>query len=64
MALTGEYTDSIGEILPKAIKRINALPPVTPQYNISCAEGLEMALGIIDKHLLEPHKQEGDNEKR
>jgi hypothetical protein len=31
MALTGEYTDSIGEILPKAIKRINALPPVTPQ---------------------------------
>jgi hypothetical protein len=32
MALTGEYTDSIGEILPKAIKRINALPPVTPQY--------------------------------
>lgn len=22
-------------------------------YNISCAEGLEMALGIIDKHLQE-----------
>lgn len=28
MALTGEYTDSPIEILPKAIKRINALPPV------------------------------------
>ena len=25
-------------------------------YNISCAEGLEMALGIIDKHLQEVEK--------
>ena len=33
MALTGEYTDSPIEILPKAIKRINALPSVTPSYN-------------------------------
>ena len=33
MALTGEYTDSPIELLPKAIKRINALPPVTPQPN-------------------------------
>jgi hypothetical protein len=32
MALTGEYTDSPIEILSKAIKRINKLPPVTPQY--------------------------------
>lgn len=30
MALTGEYTDSPIEILPKAIKRINVLPPVNP----------------------------------
>ena len=30
MALTGEYMDSPIEILPKAIKRINALPPVSP----------------------------------
>lgn len=33
MALTGEYTESRGEILSKAIKRINALSPVTPSYN-------------------------------
>ena len=31
MALTGQYADSLIELLPKAIKRINALPPVTPQ---------------------------------
>lgn len=31
MALTGQCADSLIEILPKAIKRINALPPVTPQ---------------------------------
>ena len=27
-------------------------------YNISCAEGLEMALGIIDKHLQEVSDKE------
>lgn len=34
MALTGEYTDSPIEILPKAIKRINALPPVNPAEKV------------------------------
>ena len=34
MALTGEYTDSLSEILPKAIKRINALPSVTPAEKV------------------------------
>lgn len=34
MALTGEYTDSPIEILPKAIKRINVLPPVTPAEKV------------------------------
>ena len=34
MALTGEYTDSPIEILPKAIKRINALPPVKPAEKV------------------------------
>ena len=34
MALTGEYTDSLSEILPKAIKRINALPPVIPTEKV------------------------------
>ena len=34
MALTGEYKDSPIEILPKAIKRINALPPVTPAEKV------------------------------
>lgn len=34
MALTGEYTDSPIEILPKAIKRINKLPPVTPAEKV------------------------------
>lgn len=27
-------------------------------YNISCAEGLEMALGIVDKHLQERSNKE------
>jgi len=31
MALTGEYTESPIEILSKAIKRINTLPPVKPE---------------------------------
>jgi hypothetical protein len=31
MALTGQCADSPIELLPKAIKRINALPPVTPK---------------------------------
>lgn len=34
MALTGEYTDSPIELLPKAIKRINALPPVKPAEKV------------------------------
>lgn len=34
MALTGEYTDSPIEILPKAIKRINVLPPVNPAEKV------------------------------
>ena len=34
MALTGEYTDSPIEILPKAIKRISKLPPVTPAEKV------------------------------
>lgn len=34
MALTGEYTDSPIEILPKAIKRINVLPPVIPAEKV------------------------------
>lgn len=34
MALTGEYTDSLSEILPKAIKRINVLPPVIPAEKV------------------------------
>lgn len=27
------------------------------QYDISCAEGLEMALGIIDKYMVEGSKE-------
>ena len=34
MALTGQCADSPIELLPKAIKQINALPPVTPAEKV------------------------------
>lgn len=45
--------DSVNEALDKIRDEIDEQYDRVHPYNISCAEGLEMALGIIDKYKAE-----------
>lgn len=50
--------DSVNEVLDRIRAEIDEQYDRVHPYNISCAEGLEMALGIIDKYKAEGSEKE------
>lgn len=50
--------DSVNEVLAKIRTEIDEQYDRVHPYNISCAEGLEMALEIIDKYKVESEDKE------
>ena len=54
----GKYRDCIDCVLDKIRAEIDEQYDRVHPYDISCAEGLEMALGIIDKYKAESEVQE------
>ncbi len=50
--------DSVNEVLDRIRAEIDEQYDRVHPYNISCAEGLEMALGIIDKYKAESEDKE------
>lgn len=53
--------DSVNEVLDKIRTEIDEQYDRVHPYNISCAEGLEMALGIIDKYKAESEDKESED---
>ena len=54
----GKYRDCIDCVLDKIRAEIDEQYDRVHPYDISCAEGLEMALGIIDKYKAESEDKE------
>ena len=54
----GKYRDCIDCVLDKIRAEIDEQYDRVHPYDISCAEGLEMALGIIDKYKAESEVQD------
>lgn len=54
----GKYRDCTDCVLDKIRAEIDEQYDRVHPYNISCAEGLEMALGIIEKYKAEGREKE------
>lgn len=55
--IAAQDENEVGEVLDKIRAEIDEQYDRVHPYDISCAEGLEMALNIVDKHIAEEDKE-------